>query len=342
MAQIHLALENTMLTRRSMLKALAPLAAAALTGSRSFGAQTDAAFPSRTVRLVTPFPPGSGPDVALRLVADGLAKRWGQAVVVENKAGGNGFIAVAAFKQGSNDGHDLLQLDNNHCTTHPHTFSHLPYDMERDFTPLRMILRAPFFVAVGANSAYKSVDDIIAAARGRPGGIMYGSWFVGSPGHIGALKLEAMTGVHMTHVPYRDFGQLYAAVATGEVAWALGTAASAGPMERAGKIRFIALAAPRRDSLYPQVPATSESPTLRGFEVTGWTGLFAPKAISAQRRDQLSSDIAAALALPDVVEQYRALGYEAPALDAGAFTELIRRETRAWGETIQTAHLRLD
>jgi tripartite-type tricarboxylate transporter receptor subunit TctC len=113
-------------------------------------------------------------------------------------------------------------------------------------------------------------------------------------------------------------------------------------MERAGKIRFIALAAPRRDSLYPQVPATSESPTLRGFEVTGWTGLFAPKAISAQRRDQLSSDIAAALALPDVVEQYRALGYEAPALDAGAFTELIRRETRAWGETIETAHLRLD
>ena len=167
MAQIHLALENTMLTRRSMLKALTPLAAAALTGSRSFAAQTDAAFPSRTVRLLTPFPPGSGPDAALRLVADGLAKRGGQAVVVENKAGGNGFIAVAAFKQGSNDGHDLLQLDNNHCTTHPHTFSHLPYDMERDFTPLRMILRAPFLTSQWARTAHTKASTTSSRRRVR-------------------------------------------------------------------------------------------------------------------------------------------------------------------------------
>jgi len=205
-----------------------------------------------------------------------------------------------------------------------------------------MILRTQFFVAVAANAPFKTLDDIIAAARAEPERIRYGSWFIGSPGHLGALRLQAMTGVQMTHVPYRDFGQLYAAVANGDVAWALGSAASAGGFERAGRIRFIALAGPTRDPLYPQVPATAESPTMRGYEVSGWTGLFAPKSISPELRDRLSADIAAALAVSEVVDRYRALGYEAPELSAPAFTDLIRRETQAWREVLQVAHLRLD
>jgi tripartite-type tricarboxylate transporter receptor subunit TctC len=217
------------------------------------------AFPSKPVRIFTPFPPSSGPDAALRLVADRLSKKWGQPVIIENKTGGNGFVAIAAFKQGAMDGHDLIQLDNNSLTTQPHTFSKLPFDPERDFTPLRMLLRTNFFVTVAADSPFKTIDDIVAAAKADPGKLNYGSWFVGSPGHMGALKLESMMGVKMTHVPYRDFGQLYAAVASREVAWALGSVASAGALERAGKLRFIAMAGPSRDPLYPNVPSSAES-----------------------------------------------------------------------------------
>lgn len=149
-------------------------------------------------------------------------------------------------------------------------------------------------------------------------------------------------GIKMTHVPYRDFGQLYNAVATREVDWALGSAASAGGMAQSGKIRFIALAAARRDPLYPNVPATAEQPSTRGYEVTGWAGLFALRGIPAALANKIAADIAAALAAPEVVERYRALGFEAPDLDPAAFSALIQKETASWREIIRTANLKLD
>jgi len=333
-----------MTTRRTSLKAtlglLLPSIGTALLSSP--GTARAQGFPSKPVRVVTPFPAGSGPDAALRLVSEQLSKKWGQQVVIDNKPGGNGFIAISAFKQGTTDGHDLVQLDNNHLTTHPHSFSKLPFDPERDFTPLRMLLRTWFFVAVATDSPYKTVDDIVTAAKASPGKVNYGSWFTGSPGHMGALKLQSMKEAQMTHIPFRDFGQLYAAVASKEVDWALGSVASAGSLERAGKLRFIALAGPTRDPLYPNVPSTSESASTKGFEISGWTALAGAGGMGPALRDQLSADIAGALAAPEVVERYRTLGYEAPLLDPRALAELIKRESRSWSETIRMANLKLD
>jgi tripartite-type tricarboxylate transporter receptor subunit TctC len=151
-----------------------------------------------------------------------------------------------------------------------------------------------------------------------------------------------MTGIQMVHVPFRDFGQLYAAVASQEVDWALGSIGSAGALERAGKLRFIALAAPARDPLYPDVPATAESDSLRGYEVSGWTGLFGPSGLSLAARDRLAADIAESLAAPETVDRYKTLGYEAPKLDPDEFAQLIRQETDSWGDIVREAHLRLD
>ena len=134
----------------------------------------------------------------------------------------------------------------------------------------------------------------------------------------------------------------YTSVATQDVDWALGSIASAGGFERAGKLRFIAVAPAHRHVLYPDVPATAELQNLQEFQVSGWAGLFAPHAIDDTQRDRLSTDIGRALAAPEVVENYRTLGYEAPQLDATAFAELIRRETAAWSDTIRKVGLRLD
>jgi tripartite-type tricarboxylate transporter receptor subunit TctC len=330
-----------MTSRREMIKALGALGASVLLSGATRNASAQG-FPTRTVRITTPFPAGSGPDAAARVVADQVTRRWGESVIVDNKPGGNGFIAVAAFKQRSNDGHDLVLLDSNHTTTHPHTFANLPYNVERDFVPIAMILRTGFFVVVGADSPFKSVDDIVQAARARPGRVTYGSWFIGSPGHIGALCLQAMKGIEMTHIPFRDFGQLYGAVASGEVDWALGSIASAGSLERAGKVRFIAFAAPARDPQYPAVPATAESPSLRGYEVNAWAGLFGPQGVPLAVRDRIASDVAESLAAPEVVERYKVLGYEAPKLGPDEFAQLMRRETVAWGDIIRSVNLRLD
>lgn len=299
-------------------------------------------FPSKPVRIVTPFPAGSGPDAAMRVLGEQLAHRWSQPVLIDNRPGGNGFIAMAAFKSAQADQHTLALLDSNHTTTHPHTFSRLPYDVEKDLQPVGMILRTPFFVAVAADSPYKSVEEIVAAAKARPDGITYGSWFQGSPGHIGALQLQALRGVRMKHIPYRDFGQLYTAVSTREVDWALGSAASAGPMERSGRIKFLALAAPARDPLYPNVPATAESAELRGFEVSAWVGLFASAGTPAAVRDTIAADLAQVLSQKDVAERYRTFGYESPKFTPMAFAQLIRRETASWGGVIKAASLKLD
>lgn len=330
-----------MIDRRHTLRVLAGCGATAcapLVPLKAF-AQT---FPSKAVRITTPFPAGSGPDAALRLVGEQLSKKWSQPVIIDNKPGGGGFIAVSQFKQGSSDGHDLIQLDSNHITTHPHTYKKLPYSVEADFSPLAMILRTPFFVAVAADSPIRTLDDLVARAKAKHDGMFYGSWFVGSPGHIGALRLQAMTGVKMTHVAYRDFGALYAAVANKEVDWALGSAASAGALEKAGRLRFIALAAAERDALYPTVPATAELPALRGFEVSAWTGLFAPKGAPADARARIAADVADVLSMPAVVDRYRTIGYELPKMSSAAFTDVIRRETSAWKEVIANANLTLD
>jgi tripartite-type tricarboxylate transporter receptor subunit TctC len=326
--------------RRYALKILASAGTAAV--ALPFSSSLAQSFPARPVRVVTPFPPGAGPDAALRLISDQLSRKWNQPVIVDNKPGGNGFIAVSAFKQGSADGYELIELDSSHTTTHPSTFRNLPYNVATDFAPLGMILRATFFVAVAADSPYKTLDDIVAAAKAAPGKINYGSWFIGSPGHIGGLRLEAMTDTQMTHVPYRDFGQLYTAVANKELDWALGSIASAGSMERSGKIRFVAVAAPRRDRLYPDVPSTAELPALRGYEVNAWAGLFAPRLAPAPVRAQLASDLAEVLKSPATQERYAALGFEVPALTPDDFASLIARETDAWAGVIRTTSLHLD
>jgi tripartite-type tricarboxylate transporter receptor subunit TctC len=299
-------------------------------------------FPVRPVRLITPFAAGSGPDVALRVVAERLARKWRQPVVVDNKPGGNGFIAIAALRQASPDGHELVQLDSNHLTTHPHTFSKLPYDPQKDLEPVRPLFRNNFFVVVAKDSPYKTLGDIVAAARARPGQVTYGSWFNGSPGHLGALRLQKMQGIEMLHVPYKEMTQLYAAVSTREVDWALGSAASAGALEKAGKLRFIATAGSKRSKSYPDVPSVDEAPGTKGYEVASWTGLFAPKGTPRTVREKISADIKEALAAPEVIERYNGFGYEPFDASPDAFSEVIRQETKGWGDIVRAANLKLD
>jgi tripartite-type tricarboxylate transporter receptor subunit TctC len=299
-------------------------------------------FPARPVRLITAFPPGSGPDAALRLVADGLSKLWKQQVIVDNKPGGAGFIAIDAFRSAAPDGHTMLQLDSNHLTTHPHVYNKLPYDPQRDLEPVRALLRNYFFVAVSSASPYQSLEDLVAAAKKAPGKLNYGSWFIGSPGHLGGLVLQSQRGIEMTHVPYKEMTQLYAAVATQEVDWALGSAGSAGPLVKAGRLRFLAFTGPQRLETYPQVPSVDETAASRGYDVSAWTGLFAPRGTPLALRNRIAADIARVLAAPEAGERYRDWGYSQFNVATDAYAQVITRETANWGGLIRKAGLRLD
>lgn len=299
-------------------------------------------FPTKTVRIVTPFPAGSGPEVALRLVADKLSKIWGKAVIVDNRPGASGFIAIEAIKRATPDGHELLQMDNAQMAAQPFLFKKLPYDLLRDFEPVTPILRNYFFVNVPVASKYKSITDLTVAARAAPGTVNYGSWFVGSPGHIGAAMLEGVTGTKMTHVPYKDMSLLYVAVGNQEVDWAFGSAASSGAMQRAGKTRYLAVAAPKRVAGFPDVPTVAESGGPAGFELSAWTALLAPKGTPKAIVEKIQKDVATVLSEPDTRDKYTTMYYEPFYLNSEQFLQQLRSDSQRYGETIKRLNITLD
>lgn len=299
-------------------------------------------WPTRPVRLITPFPAGAGPEVILRLLAEKLQKRWGQPVIVENKPGGNGFIAIDAFKRGAADGTELIQLENVQLVAYPHLFHPLPYDPAADFEPLVPLFRTYFFFAVATGSPYRTVADIIADARRRPGALNYGSWSVGNAAHLGSALLATQTGTEMQHIVYKDTSQLYAGVANGDLHFALGTLGTAGPTQRSGRIRFIAITAPQRQAAFPEVPTVAESGGPAGFEVTGWTTLAAPRGLPPAVADQIRRDLQSALAEPDLQARYATFGYEPFPASPEAFAAFIQAQSEQYAEVIRRAKVRIE
>ncbi len=324
-------------SKRQLFAALA-LGALALCGL-SVHAQD---FPTKPVRILTPFPVGSGPEGVLRLVADKLSRTWGKPVVVENKPGGNGFIAIDTFKRGATDGHDFIQLDSVHLSAYPHLFKKLPYDIKADFEPLVPLFKPYCFVTVATDSKYKKVSDLIADAKAHPGKLNYGSWSVGNPVHLGSALFESVTGTDMQHVIYKETSMLYTGVANRELSFALGSNATAGAMYRAGKLQYLAVAAPKRVSAFPNVPTIGESGGPAGFEVSGWTTIAAPRGLPKAITDKIQRDIEKALAEPDVRDKFASFAYEPFTLNREQLNAYIQAESTRFGGIIKKAQVSLD
>lgn len=288
---------------------------AALIGAAAFAhlpaqAQPAADFPNKPVTLFTAFAPGSGPDATLRLVADKLGKLWNQRVTVENRPGGGGFIAMDAVKRAPADGYTLLQLDSDHLAAVPHLYKQRGAAAVSSFEPVASIFRTTFLVAVGTDSKWKNLSDLIAAAKAEPGKVTYGSWGVGSPGHLGAELLEELTGIRMQHIPYREVSQLFPAVGSGDVAWSLGTLPSSSGAYKAGKLRYLAVASTRRLPQMPDVPTAQEAGAPAGFDVNAFVVLVAPKGLPAPIRSKINADMANVIADPEIKARFDTFAFE--------------------------------
>ncbi len=330
---------KTMFNRRTFTAAA--LSAVSLLATLPAQAQAPE-WPTKAVRILTPFPAGAGPEGVLRVLAEKLQKKWGKPVIVENKPGANGFLAIDAFKRGNTEGYDLIQLDNAHLAAYPHLFKKLPYDPIKDFDVLQPLFRTYFFVAVPSTSKYKTVGDIIADAKAHPTQLNYGSWSVGNPVHLGSALLESLTGTQMQHVIYKEVSMLYTGVANGELNWSLGSMASAGPMQRAGKVKFIAITAPKRQAAFPDVPTVAESGGPAGYEVTGWTTIAAPKGLPKAVVDKIYRDIEAALAEPDMKDRFATFGYDQFPITREGFNAFIAAESTKYAAVIKQAKASLD
>lgn len=323
--------------------AFAAVAAATLAVVSLGSAQAQATeWPTRSVRLISPYPTGGGPDAISRVLAEKLSRKWGKSVIVENRPGGNGFIAIDTFKRAAKDGHDLMQLDSVHLAAYPYMFKKLPYDASKDFEVQATLFKAYLMFVVPTSSPYQSLTDLIADAKAHPGKLDYGSWSIGNPVHLGMEEFQFLTGTKMQHVLYKETTQLYGAVANGELPVSQGTAGSTGPLYKAGKLRFLAVSAPQRLPAYPDVPTVAEAGGPKDYEVSGWNVVVGPKGLPPPVTEKIRKDIAEALGEKDVLDRYATFGYVPLSLDGPQIKAFIDTEATRHEAIIKRAGITLD
>jgi tripartite-type tricarboxylate transporter receptor subunit TctC len=319
------------MNRRLLLQGLATLAAPAAR------AQT-AAWPSRTVRLVVPFPPGGAIDAMARLLATPLSAAFGQAVVVDNRAGAGGTIGTGAAAQ-ANDGHTLLMVSIAHAVNFA-LYPRLPYAPE-DFAPVAPVGIVPNMLVVPASRGWSSVPDLLAAARGRREGLSYASAGSGTSLHLAGALFADMAGIAMEHVPYRGSGPAVADLLAGRVDVMFDSVTSAGPHVVAGRLRALAVTTARRIAAFPEVPTIAEA-GLPGYALDPWFAMLAPRGVPAEGRARAGAAVSQALADPTLRERFAAIGAEPMEGDATTLGRLLTEETARWGGLVRRLEIRPD
>ena len=310
---------------------LAPLAAAAEEG-----------FPDRGVRILVGFAPGGAPDALARVVADRLATRWKQPVTVENRTGAQGNIAMAAVAKSTPDGLTLGLVPVGNAAVNPALFPSLPYDMARDFVPVTEIARVENLLVVGAGSPFRTVADLVTAARREPGALTYGTPGAGSLAHLAAELFGRGAGFTMRHVPYRGVAPALTDVIRGEVSLTFAQLSTAKPFVEGGQLRALAIASPARNPLFPDVPTLAEAAGLPGFEAVSWYGLMAPAGTPEPIVRSVATDVAAILARPETRAALEAQGATPAGDGPAAFARLIAEDTARWGRVVREAGIKVE
>lgn len=292
-------------------------------------------FPSKPVRIVSPYPAGLTPDVAARALADRLSRTWNQPVIIEARPGANGFLAMSQAKKAAPDGYELAVAGQAHLAINPRLFKSVPYDPEKDFAPVSTIYRTVFVIFVSTAGPYGSVRDLIAAAKSSQRKLSYSSPYIGSPPHLGAARLAYLAGAEMVHVPFKETAQIFTAVANGDVDFALSAAGAAQGLVKAGKLKIIAVTARTRDPDRPDIPTVEQAGGPAGCEADTWVSLVAPHGTPEGLALRVSRDIAAALADPDVRERFKGAGVDPMPSTPAELSGLVKRDLAAYGDIIQ-------
>jgi tripartite-type tricarboxylate transporter receptor subunit TctC len=306
------------------------------------GAVNAQAFPDKPVKVILPFPAGTGPDTVMRMVGERLAKIWGQQVVIENRAGANGWLAMEAAKRSPADGYTLVQVDAPLITLAPHLWKKLPYDPNKDFEAVSAMYRTYYFVTVAADSKWKTVGDLINAAKVKPDALTYGSSGMGGNLHLGGAMMEAAAGVKMTHVPYKETPQIYVSINTGDIQWAVGTASTTQPMLKANKVKYLAITGTKRSPLFPDVPTVAESGGPANYELQTWVGLYAPTGVPKPVLTKLNTDIGRVLQDPEITKYLNSVGFEALVQTPAQLDEMAAKDSTKFKEVVKQTNISLD
>jgi tripartite-type tricarboxylate transporter receptor subunit TctC len=325
--------------RRGLLLACG-MAAALLTSHQAL-AQQSASWPNRTVRIVVPFAPGGSADVAARFLAPRLSARLGQQVVVENRPGAGGTLAVGQVAKGASDGHTLLLAAAGALTISPHLMKGLPYDPVSDLAPVSGFARIPLVLIANAAVPAQTPADLIRLIRSQPGRFSYATTGNGSAMHLAGESFKALTESFIVHIPYRGSAPAVAAVMSGEVELAIVDLTSVVGRADSGRFRNVALMGRERSALAPSLPTLAEA-GLADLDVSGWFGLFAPVGMPAAVIERLNTEITAQLRAEDLKERFKAVGIEPMPTTPDALAAFMKREFTNFGQVIRRAEIRAD
>jgi tripartite-type tricarboxylate transporter receptor subunit TctC len=322
-----------MSTRRTLLGFLA---AAAAGTAQAQG--TD--WPSRSIRMISPFPPGGAADLLARVLAEELTAILRQSVVVENRTGAGGSVGAEATVRSPPDGYTLMMGSTGPIAINP-ALIRLSYDPVRDLTPIAAVAAVASVLVVHPALPARSLADVLALARAEPGKLSYGSSGIGSAQHLFMELLKQQANVDLTHIPYRGTGPAMVDTVGGRLAMMFDTTPTALPHIRDGRVRALAVSAGRRDPALPDVPTIAEA-GLAGYEALGWYGLFAPAGVPAALVERLNREVNILLARPDFRAKLSAQGVEAMGGTPQEFAATIARDRARWGEVIQRGNIRAD
>jgi tripartite-type tricarboxylate transporter receptor subunit TctC len=298
-------------------------------------------YPARPLRLIVPFPPGGGADFLARVISPRLTESWGQSVIVDNRGGGSGVIAVEIAARAPADGHTLLFGDVGTLSINPYIFRKLPYDPQRDFHAITKIADIPLTCAAHPGLRVANLKELVATAHNKPGAIRYSSAGNGSMTHLAVELLARRAGITLTHVPFKGGGLALNALLGSEVQLLCMTTSSVKPHVQAGRATALAISTARRSPAMPDLPTVAEQ-GFPGYESTQWVGLLAPRGTPPAILARLHTEFVRVLNLPEVRERLAGAGAEPVGNTPAAFAAQIRQDGENYGKLAAGLGLKLD
>jgi tripartite-type tricarboxylate transporter receptor subunit TctC len=297
-------------------------------------------FPSKPIRIISPFAAGGGNDAFLRTLAPKLTENLKQTIVVDTRAGANGIVGTELAARAAPDGYTLVLIPSNH-TVNASLYAKLPYDSIKDFTPVSLAGSSPMVVAVHPSLPARNLKELIAFAKARPGQLTYGSAGVGSSGHLAGVLFDSVTGTNLTHIPYKGMSIAITDLIGGQVSMTFGTSLSVVPQVRNGRLRALATTGAQRMLALPDVPTVAET-GFAGYEAGLWYGFVGPARIPAEIVRRLNTEIVAVLALPEIRERLLSQGVEARSTTPDEFARLLVTDIARWAVIVKQAGLRAE
>lgn len=305
------------------------------------GSAFSQSFPSKPVRLIVAYPPGGATDISARTLGRALEKRWGKPVIVENRAGASGMIGAEAVVRSAPDGHTLLVGYTPEVGLNKLIFRNMSYDPERDLLPIALLTSSPLLLAVHPSVGVKSVADLIALAKSRPGTVNYASPGIGGQQHLAGENLALVTGTKFTHVPYKGTAPAMTDLLGGQVQMMFASIAPLLPHLRAGKLIAVGIADVKRSPLLPELATFGESGIER-FEFVNWFGLLAPAGTAPALIEQLNRDVVAAMRQDETRQALEAQGLDVRSGTAKEFADFMREEMVKYGRITREANIKIE